>query len=177
KVRRKPRRAFDLFPLRVHKKTHARADVLQSRNGFAQRGLVAHAVKPPLGGDLLAVFRNDAGVRRRDVESDRHDLGRVAHLEIQLRVDLFAEPENVLVLYVPAVGPKVRGDARRAAALGGESRRHRVGFGIWSLGHGPIARLPKRGDMVDVYTKMNHEITSSSSSSSPLSRPWKGRSR
>ena len=78
------------------------------------------------------------------------------HLEVQLDVHQLAQPPHVLVLDVPAILAQVHGDAVGAAQMRLDRRPH----GIRLV---RAARLPQRGDVVDVDAEFDHAAGPSSS--------------
>ena len=113
-----PRRGEDLPRLRIDEKTHENAGILQSFHGAGERGVGIGHIQPALGRHFATVLRDETDESGPGLQSDREDLGRVAHLEIQLGVDPPADLEDIGVLDVTAVEPQVDRDRIRPRRLG-----------------------------------------------------------
>ena len=98
--------------------------------GFEFRSL-RHDIEAAFGRDLFALFRNEADFIRHDAQGNIDNLRRVAHFEIQLRHDVFAQPLDVAILNVATVGPQMGDDALRTGALTNRGRRHGIGLGVF----------------------------------------------
>ena len=107
---------------------------------------MADDVEPALGRQLLAAFRDEARVvgphAKRKLD---HRLGD-RHLEIHVDAQAAAQLLDVAFLDVAAVLAQVDGDALGAGRLGGERYLHRIRVV-------DPARLPERGDVVDVHAE------------------------
>ena len=104
--------------------------------------------------DLLALLRHEANLIGLQEKSEVDQLGRVAHLEIELRHDVGAQPFQIALLHMAAVGSQMRGDAARPRALAKTRCHDRIGFGILRIGRCRITHLPERGDMIDVHAEL-----------------------
>ena len=107
-----------------------------------------------LGGKFFPPLRHQTRVmwRQRAREVDDRIVG--CHFEIQFRRDSGVNAADVFLLDVAPVLATVNGDAFGTAAFGGERGLERVRVGS-------TARLAKRGDMIDIYTKTNSRHASS----------------
>ena len=111
-------------------------------------------IEAALGRDLLAFLRDQADFVGHDPEGEVENLGRVAHLEIELGHDVLAKPLEIASLHVPAIRAQMRGDAVRAGALANARDGNRIRLGIFRFRHAGITRLPQGGDMVDINAQM-----------------------
>ena len=107
-------------------------------------------IKSAFGGNLFALLGHEANFIRLKSQREINNLRRVAHLEIEFRHDIGAQPFQIAILHVATIGTKMSGDSARPRSLAKTRRRDRIGLGIFRIRHGHVARLPKRGDVVDV---------------------------
>ena len=121
-------RGVDLVGIGLDEKAHANAGGLQAVDGGRERLALAGGIEAAFGGDFRAVLGNEADFLGQDAQRDLEDLGRVAHLEIELRIDALAQAEDVAILDVPAIGAQMDGDAaaRRRARRRRRRRRGRA---------------------------------------------------
>ena len=115
-----------------------------------------HAIQPAFSGDFATMLGDEANILRADLQGDGHNILGNAHLQIQLRGDLFSKQENVSVLNVTAVFAKMGGDPDGARFFGNECGRHGIWLGIRVIRRFAVAGLAQCGDMVDVDSKTWH---------------------
>ena len=87
-------------------------------------------------------------------EREIDDLGRVAQLEVELGHDIFAQPLEITVLHVAPIRSQMRRNPACTRALAQARRHQRIGLGILRVGHGGVAGLPQRGDVIEINAKM-----------------------
>ena len=140
----------DLVRIGIDKETDDYTIGLELADGGRKGGAVRDAIESALGGDLVPVFGDEAGVVGLDLERDGEDFGRVAYLEIQLGGEALFELEDIAVLHVATVFAEVGGDAVGARPLGNEGGFDRIGFDEDAVRVTRIARLPQSRGVVDV---------------------------
>ncbi len=106
-------------------------------------------VEASLGGHFLTPFGHQHHDLGPDAPGDLDHLVGRGHLQIQLDLDEFLEPPQVLVLDVASILPKVDRDPVRPSQVG----LHRGPDGIRLPGP---ASLPDSGHVVDVHAKFDH---------------------
>lgn len=136
-------RRADCLEVRIYEETDSDASIAQSLHCAAHALRVANDVKPALGGDLLAPFRNQRHLCRTETKCDVYHLADTRRFEIEKSRDFRCESLYVGVLHVAAVFAKMRGDTVGASRLTDRRRSNRVGLIA-------TARLPQSRDMVDV---------------------------
>ena len=123
---------------------------LEPADGRLELAEGAGGVEAALGGDLAPVLRDEADILGKDAQGDGEDLGGVAHFEVELGDDALAQPEDVAILDVAAVGAQVDGDAAGAGPLANAGGGGEVRLDVVRLGHGGVTGLPQGGDVVDI---------------------------
>ncbi len=129
----------------------------------------ADGVQAALGGDLAPVLGDQADILGQHAEGDGEDLGGIAHLEVELRDDVFPEAEDVAVLDVAPIRAEVDGDAAGAGALANAGGGDDVGLDGGRLRHRGITGLPQGGHVVDIDAEFQsrHEGRLSAGSGGP----------
>lgn len=113
-------------------------------------------IQSALGGDLGTVFRNQTDLGGLQAERKLNHGGRGRHFQVESVAKLTADPQDVIVLDVPAVLPEV--DSERVGPRGKAQAGRPKGIRFRSRGGGvvPVAGLPQRGDMVNIHAQANH---------------------
>ena len=135
----------ELRPVRRDEQRDADAGLPQREAGGAHPLQMTDHVQPALGGALLAPLRHQADVVRAHAQRERDHLVGHRALQIHASRDRVADLQHVGVLDVPAILAQVQRDRVRPCRLGHECRLQRAGIAR-------AARLPQRGDVVDVDT-------------------------
>src|SRR5262245_44126122 len=124
------RRRLDLFDVGIDEEADEYAGVIQSLDAMADRLLVRYDVESAFGGDFLRAL----GHQRHDVGFDaRGDLDHLVgrgHIDAETRDDDLFERDQVVLLNVAPVAPKMGRDpvgARQFANHGGGHRVRLVG--------------------------------------------------
>jgi hypothetical protein len=110
-------------------------------------------IETSFGGNLLAFFRNKTDFIRHDAKRNIDNLFRIAHLQIQFRHDVLAQPLDISVLNVAAIGTQMGHDPASSCSLTHSRRDKRIGFRILGFRHRGIPRLPQRCYVIDVNAK------------------------
>ena len=147
-------RRIDLLRRGINKEADANPGRMQTFHRRSQFAFVPDEIESAFRCDLLALLGHEANFIGLQEKSEIDQLGRVAHLEIELRHDVGAQPFQIALLHMAAISPQMRGDPARPGALA-ETRRHdRIGFGILRIGRRRITHLPEGGDMIDVHAEL-----------------------
>jgi hypothetical protein len=103
-------------------------------------------VQAAFGSDLFAPLRNQGDLIRMDCDCDRDHLIGAGQLQIEVCAHTCTQRAHVVILDVPAVFPKMRGDAVRTDRF-----THQCGLQrVWLIA---TPRLPQRCHVVDVHIK------------------------
>lgn len=143
----------DLFEVRFNEKTYPDSGAVEALDSGLQDFDLCGGIQAPLGGDFATVLGHHANVFRKDTERDFQNLASITHLQVQLGVDAFAEPENVPILHVPAIRPQMHCDSMSPRPLTRRGGRHQIRLAVRRIDRPCITRLPQRGDVIDVYPK------------------------
>ena len=137
---------LDAGRIGIDEEADVNARVPKPSHGVGEARPAAGDVETALGGDLLAPLRNDRRLVRPQAACERDDVRAGGELEVEHRPHRGREPLDVVVLDVTAVFAQVHGDSVGAGALA-------VGCGGDGVGDVGPARLPQRGDVIDVHIK------------------------
>ena len=136
-------RGLELFGVGADEQRHPDASLAQRLDvGRDVIGVRGH-VEAPFGGQLLALFRHQAGGVGPVPERDLQHFRRCRHLEIEGQVDLAAQSPDIVVRDVPAILAQVRRNPV-GPGLGGDAR------GPHGIGMAPAARVADGRNVVDV---------------------------
>ena len=138
----------------IDEKADPHPDGLQAFDRAGQVAPLPNEIEAAFGRDLFPLFRDETDLVGLETESKIEDLGRVAHLEVELRHDVGAESFQIAILHMATIGAQVRDNPARAGALAQARRRDRVGFGIFRVRHGRVACLSQSGDVIDINAEM-----------------------
>ena len=128
-----------------------------------QASVAAGRVKPTLRGQLLALLRYEAnGVGTVMQGNIPHFCGR-RHFEVERQVNFTHQTADVVIANVAAILAQVRGDSVGPGIGGNPGRTHRIGVLA-------SARVPDRGDVVDVHAQPQPLAHGDSSLVSPMIR-------
>lgn len=147
----------ELGGLWLDEQAHANARLLQPGHCGREHLELADSVETALSGDLRAVLRHQADFLGQDAQGDVENLRRIAHLEVELRIDARAQALHILVLDMPAIGPQVNGDTVRPRPLAGGGRREQIGLDVVRIERESVARLAEGGDVVDINAQFQEE--------------------
>jgi hypothetical protein len=64
-----------------------------------------------------------------------------------------AKPIDIAVLHMAPIGAQMSDDPVSAGAFAHSRRRHRIGLGIFGIGHAGVTHLPQRGDVIDINSQ------------------------
>ena len=117
--------------------------------------MIFNTVQPALGGHFFAALGDKADIGRKNLQGNRHDLGGVPHLEVELRADRFLESKNIAVDDMATVLTEMRGDSYSPSPLGGQSRFDRIRFDVDRTCVSRITGLSHGGDMVDINAEQS----------------------
>ena len=148
---------IELGEVGVDEEGNTDTGVCQPRTGILQPRHLAGHVEPPLGGQFLAFFRNQADVPRFRRDGDCEHLLGDCHFEVHLGLQHLAQDRHIGILDVAAVFPEMQGDRIGARGLG-----HQRGLDRARVAG--LACLTQGGDMVDVDAEMDAHCVSSVSS-------------
>ncbi len=136
--------------VRIDEQTHPRSGGVKLRHRRREPVAQPGGVEAALRRDFQAVFRHQADVRGPQRECDRHDLRRVAELEVELCFDHFLQAREIGILHVPAIGAQMHGDPARARPFARQSSGDEIRLDVMGRGRLRVARLPQGGDVVDI---------------------------
>ena len=105
---------------------------------------------------LGTVFGDEADFGRLQAKGKVEHGGGSRHFEVQFLAKGTTEAQEIVVLNVTTVLPKVNGDRvgpRREADLG---KGDRVWFRDDARNGYAVSRLPKSGEVIDIYAQPNH---------------------
>ena len=142
-MRPQRRRRLHLRDRRLDEQRHPDAGGGELVDEGSEVGGAGDGIQAALGGPLLAPFRNQADGVRLMPERDAQHLVAGRHFQIERRVHLPAQADDIVVGDVAAILAQVRGDAVGAGTDGEFGRPHRVGMAA-------AAGVADGGDVVDV---------------------------
>ena len=145
---------LQLGGIRIDEHAGGNSRVDERTDRFPGATEVAHHVESSLGGDFLAVFRNQADAFRFQFEGQLHHFRSEGNLKIEPGPFPFQIPLYVLHLHVPAVFADVHGDSIGPRILGQPGKSCGIGFYKAPMGGGfvPVTGLPQGCDVIDVDT-------------------------
>lgn len=112
--------------------------------------MIFNTVQPSLRRHFLTILWNQTDIGRKNLQSNRHDLGGVPHLEIELGIDGFFQAVDVVIHNMATVLTEMCGDSYSPSPLGGQRRLDWVRFDVDRASVFRIAGLSYGGDMVDI---------------------------
>ena len=119
---------FDLVLGGIDKQTDGDSVPMKLSNDIPESGEIPADIQPPFRRQLLTMFGDQRHEIRLHIKSDLDDLVRCPHLQIELRLDGFAQKPYVAVLDVPAVFAQMADNPLSSRQLAQVRRGHRVGF-------------------------------------------------
>ncbi len=121
---------------------------------------LCHNIKTAFGCNFLTFFWNEAHLVRHDPQRNVDNLFGVAHFEIQFCHDVCAQPFDVAILNVAAIGAQMGDDSAGASPLANTRRHEWIRLGIFRFRHRGVTRLTQRRHMIDVdsQTQTTHLI-------------------
>src|SRR5262249_6296875 len=145
------RRRFDLLDVGIDEDADEYAGVVQSLDALADRLLVRRDVESAFGGDFLGALGHQRDDVRFDARGDLDHLVGRGHLDVEMRDDDLFERDQVVILNVTPVAPKMGRDAVGAGQFANHGGGHRVRL------VGP-ARLTDRRYVINVDVQSAHRI-------------------
>ena len=141
-----PARQADRFQIRANEQAGSDAGFAQLRDSPLYARCVRNYVQAAFGGDLFAPLRNQRDLIRMNCDCDRDHLIGGGQLQIEVGTHTCTQRTHVVILDVPAVFPKMRGDAVCTHRFTDQCGLQWV----WLIA---TPRLPQRGHVVDVHIK------------------------
>ena len=120
----------DLIWLGIDEETDTDPGIAHCLERWLQSRTMGDTVEASLGRDFLTTLRDETDIRGENFQGDRHDLGRVPHLEIQLCPNGLFKPEDVAVDDMTTILTKMSRDPNSPSPLGCERRLDGIGFDV-----------------------------------------------
>ena len=157
--------SFDLMDVRVEKEAGENFGLVEFFYDGAKGFDLGGGVETAFGGDLGAVFGDEANFGGLEAESKVEHGGGGGHFEVELFAAFAAESENVVVLDVATIFAEVDGDGVGTGVEAEQGGGNGVGLRHDTRDGDAVPRLPKSGKMINVYAKTNHTFILSQISS------------
>jgi len=146
-------RGVDLFRFRIDEHADANASGMQPLHGRCELARVRDQIEAAFRRDLFAFLRDETDFVGHDAQRDIDNFRSIAHLEIQFRNYVCAQPFDIAVLNVSSVRAQMGGNAVCSGPFANAGDRHWIGLGIFRVRHGGIAHLPHGCDVIDVNSE------------------------
>ena len=157
--------SIDLAVVGIEEKADKNIGLIEFLNHGAKRVDFGDGVEASFGGDLRAVFGDEANFGGLEVEGKVEHGGGGGHFEVELFAAFAAESENVIVLDVATIFAEVDGDGVGTGAEAEQGGGNGVGFRHDTRDRDAVPRLTKGGKVIDVDAKTNHTFILSQISS------------
>ena len=149
----------------IEKKAYKNIGLIEFLNHGAERVDFSDGVETSFGGDLRAVFGDEANFGGLEAEGEVEHGGGGGHFEVELFAAFLAEAQNVFVLDVATIFAEVDGDGVGTGAEAEQGGGNGVGFRHDTRDGDAVPRLTKGGEVIDVDAKTNHTFSLSQISS------------
>ena len=149
-------RGLDLVGVGIEKEAGEDFGPVQLFHDGAEGVHLGGGIETALGGDFSAIFGDEADFGRLQAKGKVEHGGGSRHFEVQFLAKGTTEAQEIVVLNVTTVLPKVNGDRvgpSREADLG---KGDRVWFRDDARNGYAVSRLPKSGEVIDIYAQPNH---------------------
>ncbi len=149
-------RGLDLVGVGIEKEAGEDFGLVQLFHDGAEGVHLGGGIETAFGGDFSAVFGDEADFGRLQAKGKVEHGGGSRHFEVQFLAKGTTEAQDIVVLNVTTVLPKVNGDRvgpGREADLG---KGDRVWFRNDARNGYAVSRLPKSGEVIDIYAQPNH---------------------
>ena len=149
-------RGLDLVGVGIEKEAGEDFGPVQLFHDGAEGVHLGGGIETALGGDFSAIFGDEADFGRLQAKGKVEHGGGSRHFEVQFLAKGTTEAQEIVVLNVTTVLPKVNGDRvgpSREADLG---KGDRVWFRNDARNGYAVSRLPKSGEVIDIYAQPNH---------------------
>ena len=157
--------SIDLAGVGIDEKADKNIGLIEFLNHGAERVDFSNGVETSFGGDLRAVFGDEANFGGLEAEGEVEHGGGGGHFEVELFAAFAAESENVVVLDVATIFAEVDGDGVGTGVEAEQGGGNGVGFRHDTRDGDAVPRLTKGGEVIDVDAKTNHTFILSQISS------------